>query len=121
VVFLDLVSSTDPKQFRESDPPLMARYCELVVLAEQAAGELAADGVVITHNKGSRVSPWFNVHASTVKSLAMVATRLKLSPSARAPKAPKTTPAAVSYYERLSLEGGSRDTTSEDSDSEPAS
>jgi hypothetical protein len=46
-VFLDLVTSTDPRQFRASDLPLLCRYAELVVLAEQAAGELAACGVVI--------------------------------------------------------------------------
>jgi phage terminase small subunit len=115
-VFLDLVTSTDPRQFRESDLPLLCRYAELVVLAEQAAGELAADGVVIADSKGTRIiSPWFQVHASAVRSLAMVATRLKLSPSARAPKAPKTTPRPVSYYEIAALEvSRDRDSESED-------
>ena len=56
-VFIDLVTSCDPRHFRNSDVPLMCRYVEAVVLAEQASGELAATGVVVE----GKVSPWFQV------------------------------------------------------------
>jgi hypothetical protein len=31
------VTGCDPRHFRAADLPLMARYCEAIVLAEQAA------------------------------------------------------------------------------------
>jgi hypothetical protein len=34
-----------------------------------------------------------------------MALRLRISPQARAPKAPKTVPAPTSYYDRMELEG----------------
>jgi hypothetical protein len=74
-VFLDLVTSCDPRHFRNADIPLMARYVEAVVLAEQAAGELAAGGVVID----GKVSPWFQVHQAACKTVGVLALRLRLA------------------------------------------
>src|SRR4029077_15028878 len=56
--FLDLVTTTDPKQFRPSDLPRLCRWAELTVMAEQAAGELQAGGMVTADG---RVSPWFTI------------------------------------------------------------
>ena len=56
--FLDLVTTTDPKQFRPSDLPLLCRWAELTVMAEQAAGELQAGGMVTAdHQEPHRARP----------------------------------------------------------------
>ena len=111
--FLDLVTTTDPKQFRPSDLPLLCRWAELTVMAEQAAGELQAGGMVTADG---RVSPWFTIHQQATKGLTGLALRLRLGPQSRTPKAPKTKPAAVSYYDRMTLEGVSRDATETNTD-----
>jgi hypothetical protein len=79
----------------------LCRYVEAVVLAEQAAGELAATGVVVD----GKLSPWFQAHQAACKTVAVLALRLRLGPQSRQPRAHKTTTAAVSYYERMQLEG----------------
>jgi phage terminase small subunit len=109
--FIDLVTTTDPKQFRPSDLPLLCRWAELTVMAEQAAGELQAGGMVTADG---RVSPWFTIHQQATKSLTGLALRLRLGPQSRAPRAPKTKAATISYYERMTLEGVSRDASEGD-------
>jgi phage terminase small subunit len=101
---LDLICRVPAGQFRESDLSLLCRWAELTVMAEQAAGELAAQGMVAD----GKISPWFTVHQQATRGLALLALRLRLSPQARADKAPKTLPSAVSYYERMTLEGQAR-------------
>ena len=72
-------------------------------LAEQAAGELAAGGVVVDH----RPSPWFQIHASACKTITTLSLRLRLGPQSRQPRAHKTTPGPTSYYETMDLLEGS--------------
>jgi hypothetical protein len=105
--FIDLVTTVDARQFRASDLGLLCRWAELTVLAERAAFELAQpDGTVSPDGK---LSPWFTVHASAVKALSGLALRLRLGPQSRAPRQPKTTITAVSYYDRQRLLEGRRD------------
>jgi hypothetical protein len=99
--FLDLVLSVPTSQFRACDLGLLCRYAELVVMAEQAAGELAAQGMVTADGK---VSAWFTIHAQATKGLSALALRLRLGPQQRSRKAPKTAPGTVSYYDRQELE-----------------
>src|SRR6516225_9670738 len=100
--FLDLVTQCPASQFRKSDLPLLCRWAELTIMAEQAWGELSA-GSPVTND--GRVSPWFTIHARATKELALLALRLRLGPQSRASKAPKTEPAEnLSYYERQMLE-----------------
>jgi hypothetical protein len=101
--FLDLISKVPAGQFRASDISLICRWAEVTVMAEQAAGELAAGGMVTADGK---VSPWFAIHERCTKSLVALALRLRLSPQARADKAPKTLPGPVSYYDLKQLEDG---------------
>jgi phage terminase small subunit len=101
-VFLDLVTSTDPRQFRNSDVPLLARWSELVVMAETAAEHLRSEGMLTDK---ATPSPWLKIHEQATKGMAIMALRLRISPQARAPKAPKTVPAPTSYYDRMELEG----------------
>jgi phage terminase small subunit len=99
--FLDLITSVPRSQFRASDLPLLARYAELVVMAEQAAFELQQGGMVVD---GKR-SPWFAIHRDVTRELRVLSQRLQVDPKARAKKAPKTVAGPVSYYERMDLEG----------------
>jgi phage terminase small subunit len=101
-VFLDLVTSTDPRQFRNSDAALLCRWNELVVMAETAAEHLRTEGMLT--DKGTP-SPWLKIHEQATKGMAIMALRLRISPQARAPKAPKTVPAPTSYYDRMEQEG----------------
>jgi phage terminase small subunit len=104
--FLDLVTTTPAEQFQPSDMPLLIRWAELTVMCEQARGELAVQGMVVTDDKGkASVSPWFTIHQQAVKALSGLALRLRLGPQSRASKAPKKTAGPVSYFERMELEG----------------
>jgi hypothetical protein len=105
--FLDLICRVPAGQFRESDLPLLCRWAEVTIMAEQAAGELAAQGMVVD----GKVSPWFSIHQQATKALGMLALRLHLAPQSRAHAAPKTLPATLSYYDRWSLEEATRDET----------
>jgi P27 family predicted phage terminase small subunit len=104
--FVDLITSVPRSQFRPSDLPLLARYAELVVMAETAAFHLGADGMVIADDKGrTRVNPWFTIYRDTAKELRVLSQRLRLDPKARTKKAPKTLPESTSYYETMRLQG----------------
>ena len=100
--FIDLITSVPRGQFRASDLPLLARYAELVVMAETAAFHLGADGMVTPEGQ---VSPWFRVHRDVSRELRVLSQRLRLDPKARTKKAPKTQTGHVSYYEEMNLEG----------------
>jgi hypothetical protein len=82
-VFLDLITAAPATQFVLTDLPLIVRYCELVVLAERAAEGLRNEPLVTEDGK---LSAWATLHASSVKSICMLALKLKLSPQARSPK-----------------------------------
>jgi Phage terminase, small subunit len=114
--FIDLVTTVPAGQFIASDLPLLIRWAELTVMCEQARGELAVQGMVVTDDKGkASVSPWFTIHAQATKALTGLALRLRLGPQSRASKAPKKTAGRVSYFERMELEGW-RDDTGEAAD-----
>src|SRR5262249_31386745 len=100
--FVDLVLSVPASQFRKCDLPLLCRWSQLTVMAEQAAGERQAQGMVVD----GKQSPWFAIHQSACRELRALAGRLKLGPSSRVSRAPKTLPAGnISYYERMRLAG----------------
>ena len=67
-------------------------------MAEQAAGELQAGGMVTADG---RVSPWFTIHQQATKSLTGLALRLRLGPQSAGTK---TEAATISHYERTTLE-----------------
>jgi phage terminase small subunit len=77
--FADLAAACDPEHFRESDLPLLVRYVEADLLAEQAARELRKDGPVVD----GRASPWLIVQEKSVRAMVALAMRLRLSPQSR--------------------------------------
>jgi hypothetical protein len=99
-VFQDLINRVPVGQFRESDLPLICRWCELTIMAEKAAAELATGGMVTADGK---LSVWFTIHQQATKSLSGLALRLRLGPQSRAGKAPKTLPGVKSYYDSMPL------------------
>jgi hypothetical protein len=101
--FIDLVTSCPTSQFRQCDLPLLCRWAELTIMAEQAAFELQQGGM-LDGKLGPRVSPWFAIHRDATRELRSLSQRLQLGPRGRTPKAPKTLPGRVSYYEKMDLE-----------------
>jgi len=99
-IFVDLVAANPPSHFRESDLPLLCRYCEATALAEQAARELRKEGAVIA----GRTSPWITVQEKSVRAMVALSMRLRLSPQARAPNNPSRKSAPTSAYERMALD-----------------
>ena len=77
-VFVGLVTACDPDHFRASDLPLLVRYTESIVLADQAALELRRGAVV----KG-KSSPWLAVQREAIKAMVALSMRLRLSPQSR--------------------------------------
>ena len=96
--FTEIVNSCDPKHFVRSDLPLLCRYAEASVLAEQAAHELRQSGAVI----GIRPSPWIAVQEKAVRAMVALSMRLRLSPQARQPNNPSRKSAGgVSAYDLM--------------------
>jgi hypothetical protein len=108
--FVDLVSRCPEAQFEASDIGLIRRWAELTVMAETAAAKLAAAGMVTADG---RISPWFTIHQQTTKSLNGLCLRLRLSPQARQPRAPKTRVMDLSVYQEMNLERANGDDEAE--------
>lgn len=83
-VWRGLTASTPPDHFRASDVPVLRTYCVTAAMLAEAEAELAKGAVV-----DGKVSPWVNVHERLSRTLATLALRLRLCPSAR--QDPKTT------------------------------
>jgi len=84
--FVDLVASCHPQHFTESDVPLLCRFVEADLLAEQAAGELRDKGAVID----GKPNPWLVVQEKSVRALVALALRLRLRLSPQSRLDPKT-------------------------------
>jgi phage terminase small subunit len=78
-LFRDLIAACDRRHFRPSDLPLLCRYVEAAVLAEQAAKELREHGAVVD----GKASAWLVVQEKSVRTLTALSLRLRLSPQAR--------------------------------------
>jgi phage terminase small subunit len=102
-LFLDIVTTTRPEHFQAPDGVLLAAYCRAVILEQQAAGELAAQGHVL---EGGTANPWLDIHAQAVRQMVTLSRTLRLSPVSRQPtvtsRARLPSPPA-SYYDRMSL------------------
>ena len=77
-LFIDLVTACDATHFRPSDLPLLCRYCEAAVLAEQAAQELRRGAI-----EDGKPSAWITVQEKTVRAMVALSMRLRLSPQSR--------------------------------------
>jgi len=112
-VFRTLVAQCPADQFRKSDTGLLARWAELSVMAEQAACEMTMHGRV---TPDGRVSPWLRTYMQATKHLSGLALRLRISPQARANKAPKSLPRELSFYEEMQLAEAEGDDDGDEAD-----
>jgi phage terminase small subunit len=96
--FVDLVTACPITQFEASDLALLCRWSEAAAMAESAAIELQASGMLADDGK---VSPWFAIYERATKMMTLLALRLRLGPQSRAPRAPKTKAATPSYYDLM--------------------
>ena len=106
--FIALVAACPAGKFERSDLPLLCRYVELVVICEDAAKQIEADGMVDVEGAPSA---WTKIYLAASKNLATLAMRLQLCPSTRAPKAAKVQAAPMSAYEMMALEDDDADTS----------
>ncbi len=77
-LFAALVTGCDADHFRQTDLPLLSRYCEAAILAERAALELRNGAVV-----DGKPSPWIVVQEKCVRAMVSLSMRLRLSPQSR--------------------------------------
>ena len=105
-VFWSLITQVPATQFQPADLSLICRWCELTVVADRAAAEMATGNLV----ENGLPSPWIAIHEKATKQLIALSLRLRLSPQSRMDKAPKTQAAKdLSYYDRMMLEGDDDD------------
>src|SRR4029453_19004987 len=74
-LFRSIVAGCDRKHFRQTDRPLLARYCEAACLAEHAALELRKGAVC-----DGKVSPWITIQEKQIRALVSLSMRLRLAP-----------------------------------------
>lgn len=75
-----IMRSTPAGQFRDGDLPLLTLFCRVSLLAGEAVQHLEQDGQVSADGK---VSPWVKVASDHGKTLALLASKLRLAPSSR--------------------------------------
>jgi len=109
--FIALVAACPTGKVERSDLGLLTRWCELTVIAEDAAALIEDEGIVTTTEDGDEPSAAVRVHLQASKALAVLAMRLQLCPSTRAPKAAKVQAAPMSAYEMMALEDDDADTS----------
>ena len=77
-VFVDLVLSTRPDHFQESDVATLCVFCEAVVLAKAATAGLKADGYVSAEPSG-----WLPILQAATRTVSTYGRMLRLNPAAR--------------------------------------
>jgi hypothetical protein len=108
-IFQHVVNNTAADHFRPADQELLERYCEAQALGEMAAEKLFTPGGKSVVNASGKLSAWFQVHVVSSRTANSLASRLRLTVSARSPKAVKTVAAPPSYYDTMELEDSDYD------------
>jgi hypothetical protein len=101
-IFTHVVSTASASHFKPPDQELLERYAEAQALAEMAAAHLFGVGDAVVDATG-KLSAWFQVHTVASRTANSLASRLRLTVSARSPKAVKTQPGPQSYYDTMDL------------------
>lgn len=80
----EIVDSLPGDYFRPGDVPLLAAFCVAAGLYKQATAAVADDGMVMTADKGRLYAhPGVSVMQNMAGSMAQMAVKLRLCPSAR--------------------------------------
>jgi hypothetical protein len=94
-IFVQIAASVPEGHFAPEDVGLLAEYARSAALARYASEELLANPVV-----GKTVNPWLATHASAIRQLATLATRLRIGPRSRSNHPRKAKPGPPpSYYD----------------------
>lgn len=79
-----IVDSLPSDFFRPGDVPLLAAYCVASSFYKRAAADIESRGMVLTDARGREyVNPAHNLLTSQAASMAQLAQKLRLCPSAR--------------------------------------
>ena len=103
-LFAGLVRSMPAEHFRQGDVPLLVRHIEAILMTERAGREMeSTGGPVIAGADGLVTNPWFGVQQRSARMVAVLATRLRMSPQSR--RDPKVVARAgarqPSYYDQM--------------------
>jgi phage terminase small subunit len=100
-VFVRLVAAAKPGHFQEIDSPLLAAYCRAAVVERESSA-------AISKAPAAAPPPLLKVYEQSVRTLYLLAQRLRLSPQSRQPNVSRgsaTKPSApLSVYEMMALE-----------------
>jgi hypothetical protein len=80
VVFAELVGAAPAGHFKATDAPLLEEYATAIVWARRAAEALERDGPL---DAKGRPSGWLVIQEKSVRAIAALAMRLRLSPQHR--------------------------------------
>jgi hypothetical protein len=100
-VCVGLLAAAKPGHFQQIDSALLAAFCRAAVMEREVSA-------AISRAPAAAPPPLLKVHAQSVRTLYLLAQRLRLSPQSRQPNVSRgsaTKPAAaMSAYERMALE-----------------
>src|SRR5262245_20410372 len=78
-VFRHVVGSVDAEHFRAVDAPLIAQYSIACAQSDEASERLAKEGCVV----GGKPSPWLAIQKESMRSAAVLASKLRVCPISR--------------------------------------
>lgn len=79
VLWQAIMRSTPEDQWRPGDLPLLAAFCRTTLLFDEATTHLEHEQV----DAVGKISPWLRVATDHGKTLALLASKLRLAPSSR--------------------------------------
>jgi hypothetical protein len=83
-LFAEIVASCPPTHWRPSDTYLVESLAQAILTERAAYQNIALESAVV----GARVSQWISVAATSCKQIALLSTKLRLTPQSRSD--PKT-------------------------------
>jgi phage terminase small subunit len=100
-LFIAIINACTAEHFRPSDQPILIEYVVAATDCENAHNKMIATGGPVSAD--GEINPWFKVHEKLARRLAILATRLRLTPASRMrPEAVQRRKgyAPPSYYDR---------------------
>lgn len=88
--WVEIVNSLPAGYFRPSDVPILAAYCQAAAVHKECIEILAADGLLLKTDKGTKYAhPAHSMMLQQASCMAQLAVKLRLCPSARFTKGEK--------------------------------
>jgi hypothetical protein len=100
--FIRVVACMPPSWFEEADVPMVAAYARAIIGEKLASLELEAEPII-----DGKASPWLAIWQARVRTVGVLARRLRLNPAGRGgTKTGNEPPEAASYYDRVQIAKG---------------